>query len=102
MPDCSFHKESPKKETSAQAAQSGGRVPQQPPALALPHVPGVRPGAVDVTGIVPDDIRVDPYFTEGQPGYEESGESEIIPMERLTSSPRESTAPEEKKLEEQS
>jgi hypothetical protein len=41
------------------------------------------PGSVDVTGIVPEDIRIDPDITEGHPGYEESGGSEIIPPERF-------------------
>ncbi|HXG09820.1 MAG TPA: hypothetical protein VNK04_08530 [Gemmataceae bacterium] len=50
---------------------------------ALPHQPGVSPGSVDITGIVPEGIRIDPDITEGHPGYEESGESEIIPPERL-------------------
>ena len=38
-----------------------------------------NPARVDVTGIIPDNIRVDPNLTEGHPGYEESGDSEIIP-----------------------
>lgn len=50
---------------------------------ALPHQPGVTPGSVDITGIVPEGIRIDPDLTEGHPGYEESGDSEIIPPERL-------------------
>jgi hypothetical protein len=41
-------------------------------------------GRVDVTGIVPEGIRVDPDLTEGHPGYQETGDSEIIPNERLT------------------
>ena len=49
----------------------------------LPHRPGVTPGSVDVTGIVPEGIRIDPDITEGHPGYEESGDSGIIPFERL-------------------
>jgi hypothetical protein len=53
------------------------------PVRALPHQPGVNPYAVDVTGIVPEGIRIDPYITEGHPGYEESGDSEIIPLEQL-------------------
>lgn len=40
-------------------------------------------GRIDVTGIIPERIRVDPDITEGQPGYEESGDSETIPPERL-------------------
>jgi hypothetical protein len=45
----------------------------------LPHNPGVTPGSVDVTGIVPEDVHVDPDITEGHPGYEVSGGSEIHP-----------------------
>jgi hypothetical protein len=40
-------------------------------------------GRVDLTGIMPEGIHVDPNLTEGHPGYEESGDSEIIPPERL-------------------
>ncbi len=46
--------------------------------------PGGGRGRVDVTGIVPDGIRVDPDLTEGHPGYDESGDSEFIPTDRLT------------------
>jgi len=46
--------------------------------------PGAGQGRIDVTGIVPEDIRIDPDITEGHPGYEESGDSEIIPPQRLT------------------
>jgi hypothetical protein len=45
--------------------------------------PGGGRGRVDITGIVPEDIHVDPDLTEGHPGYDESGESEIIPLERF-------------------
>jgi hypothetical protein len=51
--------------------------PSAPP--ALPHEPGVTSGSVDVTGIVPEEVHVDPDITEGHPGYEESGGSEIHP-----------------------
>jgi len=51
---------------------------------ALPHRPGIGAGSVDITGIVPEGIRIDPDITEGHPGYQESGDSEIIPPERLT------------------
>ena len=40
---------------------------------------GSGKGRRDVTGVMPDNIRVDPNITEGHPGYQESGESEIIP-----------------------
>jgi hypothetical protein len=45
--------------------------------------PGGNPGRVDGTGIVPEGICIDPDITEGHPGYAESGDSEIIPPERL-------------------
>lgn len=51
---------------------------------ALPHRPGTRPSWVDVVGHAPEGVRIDPDVTEGHPGYEESGDSEIIPTERLT------------------
>jgi hypothetical protein len=44
---------------------------------ALPHEPDVNPDAVDVVGIIPGDVYVDPEITEGHPGYEESGDSEV-------------------------
>jgi hypothetical protein len=34
-------------------------------------------GRKEVTGIVPDDVRVDPDITEGHPGYQESGDSSL-------------------------
>jgi hypothetical protein len=46
--------------------------------------PGGGQGRRDVTGHLPENIHVDPYITEGQEGYEDSGSSEIIPTERLT------------------
>jgi hypothetical protein len=46
--------------------------------------PGGGRGRVDITGIMPEGIRVDPDLTEGHPGYQESGDSGIIPTERLT------------------
>lgn len=45
--------------------------------------PEGNPGRVDVTGVMPDNIRVDPDITEGHEGYQESGDSEIIPLDRL-------------------
>jgi hypothetical protein len=50
---------------------------------ALPFRPAADPNRIDVTGITPEGIRIDPDITEGHPGYEESGESQIIPPERL-------------------
>lgn len=45
---------------------------------------GSGEGRVERTGIPPEDIRVDPDVTEGHPGYQESGESEIIPNKPLS------------------
>jgi hypothetical protein len=43
---------------------------------------GSGEGRKDITGIMPDNIHVDPDITEGHPGYQQSGDSEIIPNER--------------------
>ena len=68
----------------------GDESPKPPPMALLPGVPlsdsgqpEGNPGRVDVTGTMPEGIRIDPDITEGHPGYEESGDSEIIPPERL-------------------
>lgn len=45
--------------------------------------PGGGQGRVDATGKMPEGIRIDPDITVGHPGYQESGDSEIIPNERL-------------------
>jgi hypothetical protein len=64
----------------ADRTEAGALPPALPPATRkLPS----DSGSIDVTGIVPEDIRIDPDITEGHPGYEESGDSEIIPLERL-------------------
>ena len=36
-------------------------------------------GRVDLTGIMPGSVRIDPFLTEGHAGYDESGQSEIVP-----------------------
>lgn len=79
-----------KKSTKARKPQQQGTTGSRPPLNALP--PGTKPadtgqpgggqGRVDVTGIMPEGVRVDPNLTEGHPGYEESGDSEIIPTGR--------------------
>lgn len=61
--------------------------------LALAYRPRLLPNAVDVTGLVPEDVRIDPYITAGHPGYEESGESQIIPLERLAGRQQEHVEP---------
>jgi hypothetical protein len=58
--------------------------PSQGAKPAEPSQPGGGRGRVDITGIMPAGIRVDPNLTEGHPGYEESGNSETIPTERFT------------------
>jgi hypothetical protein len=45
-------------------------------------LPGGGQGRVDRVGVVPKDVCVDPGITEGHPGYDESGPSEIHPRER--------------------
>jgi hypothetical protein len=62
-------------------AAKGNKQPNQPPQGAAPDSgkPGGGKGRKDVTGVTPDNIRVDPDITEGHPGYQESGDSEIIP-----------------------
>ncbi len=45
--------------------------------------PGGGQGRTDVTGTMPGNVRIDPNITENHPGYEESGDSEIIPNDRL-------------------
>jgi hypothetical protein len=74
-------KEHPQKQDQPEEGQASSSPSEIP---ALPQRSGVLPNAVDITGRVPEDVRIDPNITEGHPGYEESGESEIIPMERLT------------------
>jgi hypothetical protein len=49
--------------------------------------PGGGQGRVDVTGVVPEGVRVDPNLTEGHPGYQDSGDSEIIPPRDTEGSP---------------
>jgi hypothetical protein len=41
--------------------------------------PGGGQGRVDATGVVNEDVRIDPDIMEGQPGYDESGDSEMRP-----------------------
>jgi hypothetical protein len=77
-----------RKLSSAQRRQASA-APRPKAGQAIGHVPDVgQPGGgkgrVDVTGIAPEGIRVDPNVTEGHPGYQESGSSEVIPPERLS------------------
>lgn len=44
----------------------------------LPFDVQAQRGTVDVVGVLPKDIVVDPNLTEGHPGYSDSGRSEII------------------------
>ena len=60
--------------------QSGSAPPALPPARTHP---ACDPNCIDVTGKMPEGIRIDPDITEGHPGYQESGDSGIIPPERL-------------------
>lgn len=77
-------------EERAQAAAEGKRADASHALQAHPEAsvppdsgePGGGQGRIDVTGIVPETIRIDPSITEGHPGYDESGDSEIIPTSR--------------------
>lgn len=55
-------------EKARQAAEKGDK-----------GLPGGGAGRKDVTGMTPKGIRVDPDLTEGHPGYDESGRSEVRP-----------------------
>jgi len=70
-PDAQGNQQGGGKTGEATATPSAGR--------ALPYQAGVSPNAIDVTGIVPEDVHVDPAITEGHPGYDESGPSEMHP-----------------------
>ena len=69
---------------SDQDTHPASKDPSQGAQPAETGQPGGGRGRVDVTGIMPAGIRVDPDLTEGHPGYEESGNSETIPTERFT------------------
>ncbi len=43
-------------------------------------LPGGGSGRRDATGIMPEGIKIDPDIMEGHPGYQESGDSEIISL----------------------
>jgi hypothetical protein len=45
--------------------------------------PGGGAGRADRVGEVPGDTRVDPNLTERHPGYDETGPSEIIPVDEM-------------------
>jgi hypothetical protein len=79
--------------SSAQPAVDPGTQlpPKAPPTVseqgdAEPFAAGK--GRVDRTGIMPENIRIDPDVTEGHPGYQESGDSEIIPNDRFQDGPK--------------
>ena len=57
---------------------AGKRKNPNTPDSGRPETGGGK-GRRDETGVAPDNIHVDPDITEGHPGYEESGDSEIIP-----------------------
>jgi hypothetical protein len=82
---------SPQADQPARTGQAPGSAPADPvqaqsgsPPLPPPRThPACDPHCVDVTGKAPEDIRIDPDITEGHPGYQESGYSELVPPERL-------------------
>jgi hypothetical protein len=88
----------PKRKQSASGKRKGeaGTRPapagKAPPTLMAPPKgsdktetgqPGGGCGRVDITGTIAGNSRVDPDLMEGSPGYQESGDSEIIPAEQL-------------------
>jgi hypothetical protein len=79
------HEATKRQTPSARRAAPGGarRLALPPPARrSRPRdtgLPGGGQGRVDLTGTMPQDIRIDPDLTEDHPGYQESGDSEIIP-----------------------
>ncbi len=70
----------PTGEESPSAIKALPTAPRRP-ATGWPE-DGSGQGRVDVTGTMPEGIRVDPDITRGHPGYEESGGSGITPTER--------------------
>jgi hypothetical protein len=79
----------PKKPSQPKPSRKG-QGKKQPSASLPPHIPGQgetesgQPGGgvgrIDITGVVPDVIEVDPDLTEGHPGYEDSGDSGLHPQ----------------------
>jgi hypothetical protein len=73
------NRKSSSKSKSKAAAKRTAKRAQKGPQQALPYERGVSPTAVDVTGITPEDVHAEPDITEGHPGYDESGSSELHP-----------------------
>jgi hypothetical protein len=77
------------KKSPASKLPDGGRIEElNPSAPQLTEQrdrgqPGGGQGRVDIVANVPDDVRVDPDITEGHPGYDESGASEIHPLKAI-------------------
>jgi hypothetical protein len=73
---------------AATADKGGGRPAKWPEAAQLGvrsdrGEPGGGQGRVDITDVTPPDVHVDPNVTEGHPGYDETGPSEILPPQRF-------------------
>ncbi len=73
-------------DTTGKKNQGTGAAKELPKGKKFPDTgePGGGVGRVDITGVSPEETHVDPNLTEGHPGYEESGDSEIIPPARAT------------------
>lgn len=73
----------PTKSRAAARPPAKRRTRGQTPAakLALPRNVEANTGRVDVVGKLPPEIHVDPEITEGHPGYDETGPSEIVQPE---------------------
>jgi hypothetical protein len=78
-PKKSTTKRKPLKSVKKPDAVKRSRAAKSRAGSALTYQPGISPGSVDVTGIVPEGVHVEPYITEGHSGYEESGTSELHP-----------------------
>ncbi len=78
---------------TSQNAEAQGRQAGGGPESGQPGS-GSGVGRKDVTGIAPEGTHVDPDITEGHPGYQESGGSEIHPPARpIAGQPTRETPP---------
>jgi hypothetical protein len=82
------HKTPSSRRSTEKNKQTGRRCAPTSDADAAQRDSGLPRGGAgrrDVVEPIPGGIRVDPYITEGNPGYEESGGSETRPIERRAS-----------------
>jgi hypothetical protein len=82
-----------KKPQPPEAAEASAKQPPSGEAAQLPAEteqripdtgePGGGQGRTDVVGVLRNPVPVDPDITEGHEGYEESGDSEVVPVEHI-------------------